>query len=164
MSMQRAVMLLACVARAAALATGVRGAASPPPKAMIAGGGIGGLFTALTLHNEGYDVSVFEKTREYRSFGGPIQIASNGLEAVPSSRLTRRPPSPAVAPHGQPCHSHGPGRFPTSWAAAPALSPWAAAPVPSKPPGSPRKAAPGSAPRPAHRYGGPGRSYATNQA
>jgi len=49
---------------------------------MIAGGGIGGLFTALTLRNEGYDVSVFEKTREYRSFGGPIQIASNGLEAV----------------------------------------------------------------------------------
>ena len=114
MGMQRAVLWLACVARAAALATGVRGAASPPPRAMIAGGGIGGLFTAITLRNEGYDVSVFEKTREYRSFGGPIQIASNGLEAVPSRRLTRRPPSPAAAPHGQPCHSHGPGRFPSS--------------------------------------------------
>jgi zeaxanthin epoxidase len=49
---------------------------------MIAGGGIGGLFTALTLRNEGYEVSVYEKTTEYRSFGGPIQIASNGLEAV----------------------------------------------------------------------------------
>jgi len=49
---------------------------------MIAGGGIGGLFTALTLRNEGYEVAVFEKTREYRPFGGPIQIASNGLEAV----------------------------------------------------------------------------------
>ena len=82
MGMQRAVLWLACVARAAALATGVRGAASPPPRAMIAGGGIGGLFTAITLRNEGYDVSIFEKTREYRSFGGPIQIASNGLEAV----------------------------------------------------------------------------------
>jgi len=80
--MQRAVLVLACVARAAALATGVRGGASPPPTAMIAGGGIGGLFTALTLRNEGYDVSIFEKTTEYRSFGGPIQIASNGLEAV----------------------------------------------------------------------------------
>ena len=42
----------------------------------------GGLFTALTLRNEGYDVSIFEKTTEYRAFGGPIQIASNGLEAV----------------------------------------------------------------------------------
>ena len=49
-------LLLACLARAAALATGVRGGASPPPTAMIAGGGIGGLVTALTLRNEGYDV------------------------------------------------------------------------------------------------------------
>ena len=150
MGMQRAVLWLACVARAAALATGVRGAASPPPRAMIAGGGIGGLFTAITLRNEGYDVSVFEKTREYRSFGGPIQIASNGLEAVPSRRLTRRPPSPAAAPHGQPCHSHGPGRLPTCWAVAPALSSWAAALAPSKPPVRPPKASPGSALRPAH--------------
>ena len=54
--MQRAVLLLACLAQAAALATGVRGGASPPPTAMIAGGGIGGLVTALTLRNEGYDV------------------------------------------------------------------------------------------------------------
>ena len=114
MGMQRAVLWLACVARAAALATGVRGAASPPPRAMIAGGGIGGLFTAITLRNEGYDVSVFEKTREYRSFGGPIQIASNGLEAVPSRRLTLRPPSPAAAPHRHPCHSQGPARFSSS--------------------------------------------------
>ena len=26
-----------------------------------------------------------------------------------SSRLTRRPPTPAAAPHDHPCHSHGPG-------------------------------------------------------
>ena len=44
---------------------------------------------------------------------------------VPSSRLTRRPPSPAAAPHGHPCHSHGPGRSPSSCAVASA---------PSKPP------------------------------
>ena len=56
--MQRVLLLLACLARAAGLATGVRGGASPPPTAMIAGGGIGGLVTALTLRNEGYDVSV----------------------------------------------------------------------------------------------------------
>ena len=36
------------------------------------------------------------------------------LPLVPSSRLTRRPPSPAAAPRGYPCHSHGPGRFPSS--------------------------------------------------
>ena len=53
-----------------------------PPSVCIAGGGIGGLFTAVTLRKQGYDVAVFERTREYRPFGGPIQIASNGLEAV----------------------------------------------------------------------------------
>ena len=29
--------------------------------------------------------------------------------AYPSSRLTRRPPSPAAAARGHPSHSHGPG-------------------------------------------------------
>ena len=53
--------------------------------------------------------------------------------AVPSSRLTRRSPSPAAAPHGHPCHGHGPGRSPFSWAVVPA---------PSKPPASPPEAAP----------------------
>ena len=53
-----------------------------PPSVCIAGGGIGGLFTAVTLRKQGYDVAVFERTREYRPFGGPIQIASNGLEAA----------------------------------------------------------------------------------
>jgi len=36
----------------------------------------------VTLRKAGYDVAVYERTREYRPFGGPIQIASNGLEAV----------------------------------------------------------------------------------
>ena len=40
--------------------------------------------------------------------------SSRNPRCVPSSRLTRRPPSPAVAPHGRSCHSHGPGRFPSS--------------------------------------------------
>ena len=52
------------------------------PSVCIAGGGIGGLFTALTLKQHGYDCAVFERTSEYRPFGGPIQIASNGLAAV----------------------------------------------------------------------------------
>ena len=33
---------------------------------------------------------------------------------VPSSGLTRRPPSPAAALHGHPRHSQGPGRLPSS--------------------------------------------------
>ena len=48
--------------------------------------------------------------------------------SVSSSRLTRRPLSPAGAPHGHSCHRHGPGRSHSSWAVAPA---------PSKPPASP---------------------------
>ena len=52
------------------------------PSVCIAGGGIGGLFSAVTLKKQGYDVAVFERTKEYRPFGGPIQIASNGLAAV----------------------------------------------------------------------------------
>lgn len=56
--------------------------AKRPLRVCIAGGGIGGLFAALTLRNQGCEVAVFEKTKEYRPFGGPIQIASNGLEAV----------------------------------------------------------------------------------
>ena len=37
-------------------------------------------------------------------------LQSGQLATVPSSRLTRRPPSPAAAPHRPPCPSHGPGR------------------------------------------------------
>jgi len=53
-----------------------------PLRVIVAGGGIGGLCTALVLKNEGCDVSVFEKAREYKPFGGPIQIASNALESL----------------------------------------------------------------------------------
>ena len=49
------------------------------------------------------------------------------------SGLRSRPPSAAAAPHGHSCHSHGPGRFPSSWAVAAA---------PLKPPASPPVAAP----------------------
>ena len=36
------------------------------------------------------------------------------LFSVPSSRWTRRLPSKAAAARGHPCHSQGPGRFPSS--------------------------------------------------
>jgi len=64
------------------LAASGSAASAAMPQICISGGGIGGLFSALTLRNAGYEVAVYEKTREYRPFGGPIQIASNGLEAV----------------------------------------------------------------------------------
>ena len=80
--------------------------------------------SAVTLIDLGSCLSL--ETIERCSSGGAISY-------VPSSRLTRRPPSPAAAPRGHPCHGHGPGRF---------LSSWAVAPAPSKPPASPPKAAP----------------------
>jgi len=49
---------------------------------MIAGGGIGGLCAALVLRKQGFDVHVFERAREYKPFGGPIQIATNALESL----------------------------------------------------------------------------------
>jgi len=52
------------------------------PEVIIAGGGIGGLCTALVLDQIGYDVRVFEKTNSYRPFGGPIQVASNAAESI----------------------------------------------------------------------------------
>jgi len=57
----------------------------PPPaplRVMVAGGGIGGLCAALVLQNQGFEVTVFEKAKAYKPFGGPIQIASNALESL----------------------------------------------------------------------------------
>lgn len=47
-------------------------------KVMIAGGGLGGLFLAISLIKKGFEVTVLERTENYRAFGGPIQLASNG--------------------------------------------------------------------------------------
>jgi zeaxanthin epoxidase len=48
----------------------------------IAGGGVGGLTTALCLLKAGHDVTVFEKTARFARFGGPIQFASNALSTL----------------------------------------------------------------------------------
>jgi 2-polyprenyl-6-methoxyphenol hydroxylase-like FAD-dependent oxidoreductase len=53
-----------------------------PLRVMVAGGGIGGLCAALVLKNRGCDVAIFEKAKEYKPFGGPIQIATNALESI----------------------------------------------------------------------------------
>lgn len=48
----------------------------------IAGGGVGGLTTALGLLKAGYDVTLYEKTGKFARFGGPIQFASNALSTL----------------------------------------------------------------------------------
>lgn len=53
-----------------------------PLKVAIAGGGVGGLTTALYMLKKGFDVTVYEKTAAFARFGGPIQFASNALSTL----------------------------------------------------------------------------------
>jgi len=53
-----------------------------PLTVAIAGGGVGGLTTALAMLKAGFDVTVYEKTGQFARFGGPIQFASNALSAL----------------------------------------------------------------------------------
>jgi zeaxanthin epoxidase len=53
-----------------------------PLKVAIAGGGVGGLTTALCMLQKGFDVTVYEKTAAFARFGGPIQFASNALSVL----------------------------------------------------------------------------------
>ena len=53
-------------------------------KVLIAGGGIGGMATAIALLQRGFDVEVFEQASEIREFGAGIQISPNGNRALDS--------------------------------------------------------------------------------
>ena len=53
-----------------------------PLKIIIAGGGVGGLTTALCMLKKGFDVTVYERTAAFARFGGPIQFASNALSVL----------------------------------------------------------------------------------
>jgi len=53
-----------------------------PLKVIVAGGGVGGLFLAKALQNQGMQVTVLEKTGKFARFGGPIQLASNALATI----------------------------------------------------------------------------------
>mmetsp|Transcript_1366 Transcript_1366/g.3851 ORF Transcript_1366/g.3851 Transcript_1366/m.3851 type:complete len:573 (+) Transcript_1366:90-1808(+) len=52
------------------------------PHVVIAGGGIGGLCLAIALQNKGIPFKVYEKVKEYKPFGGPIQLQCNALESL----------------------------------------------------------------------------------
>ena len=56
--------------------------AAAPLKVVIAGGGVGGLTTALGMLKAGFDVTLYEKTGAFARFGGPIQFASNALSTL----------------------------------------------------------------------------------
>ena len=63
-----------------------------PLRVLISGGGLGGLFAAISLRDAGMEVIVVERTAVYRPFGGPIQLASNGVSTIKatSESLFRR--------------------------------------------------------------------------
>jgi 5-methylphenazine-1-carboxylate 1-monooxygenase len=53
-----------------------------PMKALIAGGGIGGLTAALCLHRAGLDVEVFERAPEVRELGVGINMLPHAVKAL----------------------------------------------------------------------------------
>lgn len=54
-----------------------------PLRVIIAGAGVGGLTLANSLKNSPHvQVTVIEKTSEFKRFGGPIQLASNALQIL----------------------------------------------------------------------------------
>ena len=51
-------------------------------KAIIIGAGIGGLTTAIAMQQAGYDVEIYDKTRELRPAGAGISLWSNGVKVL----------------------------------------------------------------------------------
>jgi len=52
------------------------------PHVLIAGGGIGGLATALALLKRGIDVDVYEQASELREVGAGVQLSANGIRVL----------------------------------------------------------------------------------
>jgi 2-polyprenyl-6-methoxyphenol hydroxylase-like FAD-dependent oxidoreductase len=51
-------------------------------RALVIGAGIGGLCTAIDLQNQGWHVSVYEKSAELRRVGAGIVLAANAMRAL----------------------------------------------------------------------------------
>lgn len=56
-------------------------------KIAIMGGGLGGLSAALALHDEGFDVEVYEQAAELGEVGAGVQLTPNGSRALLSLGL-----------------------------------------------------------------------------
>ncbi len=69
----------------------------PGRRAIIIGGGIGGITTALALRRVGFDVVVFERAEELREVGSGLPLWANALRAFHTLGLSN-----IVEPLGQP--------------------------------------------------------------
>src|ERR1700682_5635524 len=58
-------------------------------RVLIAGGGIGGLTTAIALRHQGIDAVVLEQGEVLTEFGAGIQIAANAAEAAGAAAVVR---------------------------------------------------------------------------
>src|SRR5262249_16974323 len=64
--------------------TGVMNQTTIPAKALVIGGGIGGLAAAIALRRAGIEVQVFERAPELREVGAGISLWANALSALDS--------------------------------------------------------------------------------
>jgi len=63
------------------------------PRALIAGGGIGGLVTAIALQRAGMNVSVFERVKEQQEVGAGLTLWANAIQALQKIGLPELLPS-----------------------------------------------------------------------
>src|SRR5690349_17910793 len=67
------------------------------PKILIAGGGIGGLTTALSLHKAGFHVEVYESSKELKPLGVGINLLPHAVRVLTNLGLQEALSSIAVA-------------------------------------------------------------------
>ena len=68
-------------------------------KALIIGGGIGGLATALCLHDKGIEVEVFERSREIRELGVGINTLPHAIKELADLGLLEALDAVAIRTH-----------------------------------------------------------------
>ncbi len=67
-------------------------------RVLIAGGGLGGLTTALCLHQAGHEVSIFESAPALLEIGAGIQLGGNAVRVLDSLGLRERLDAVSVRP------------------------------------------------------------------
>ncbi|MFM6938100.1 MAG: FAD-dependent monooxygenase, partial [Aquirufa sp.] len=65
-------------------------------KIIIAGGGIGGLVTAMRLHQAGFEVKVFESVEEVKPLGVGINLLPHAVRVLTNIGLLDKLPEIAV--------------------------------------------------------------------